>query len=115
MEKVDPSRAASKDDSVLNVIVDRLIQIYRPERIYLFGSAARGDAGPDSDYDFMILVSDASTPELRDPGAGYRALWRLGIALDLLVWTRSQFESRLHLRASLPATILREGKLVYAA
>lgn len=115
MENVASNRLVSKEDSVFNVIVDRLIQIYQPERIYLFGSTARGDAGPDSDYDFMILVSDAAPPEVRDPGAGYRALWRMGVAMDLLVWTRSQFESRLHLKASLPSTVLREGKLVYAA
>jgi len=105
----------TKDDSVLGAIVEHLVQIYRPERIYLFGSSARGDAGPDSDYDFMILVPDAAQPELRNPGIAYRALWRLGVAMDLLGWTRSQFDSRHHLRASLPSTVLREGRLLYAA
>jgi hypothetical protein len=42
-------------------------------------------------------------------------LWRLGAALDLLVWTRAEFDSRLHLRASLPSTVQREGKLLYGA
>jgi len=93
----------------------RLAQICTPERIYLFGSSARGEAGPDSDYDLMIIVPDSAPPELRDPGLAYRAVWRLGAAIDPLVWTHTQFESRLHLRASLPATIQREGKLLYAA
>jgi len=62
-----------------------------------------------------IVVPDSTPLEKRDPGLGYRALWRLGAAMDPLVWTRTEFDSRLHLRASLPATIQREGKLLYAA
>ncbi|HBY97228.1 MAG TPA: DNA polymerase III subunit beta, partial [Chloroflexi bacterium] len=38
-----------------------------------------------------------------------------GTAADVLVWPRQTFDERLHLRASLPATIVREGKLLYAA
>ena len=37
------------------------------------------------------------------------------MAADVLVWTRERFDSRLILQASLPATVLREGKLLYAA
>jgi hypothetical protein len=38
-----------------------------------------------------------------------------GTAGAVLVYTRGAFESRLHLAASLPATVLREGRLVHAA
>ncbi len=34
---------------------------YQPHRIYLFGTKARGDAGPDSDFDILIVVSDSAT------------------------------------------------------
>ncbi|MGA2326094.1 MAG: nucleotidyltransferase domain-containing protein [Bryobacteraceae bacterium] len=36
----------------------RLIEFYRPVRIYLFGSASPRDAGPDSDLDFLVVVPD---------------------------------------------------------
>jgi hypothetical protein len=42
-------------------------------------------------------------------------LWNLGTAVDIVVWSREAFDSRLHLRASLPATVVREGRLLYAA
>ncbi len=45
----------------------------------------------------------------------YEAIWTTGVAADVLVLTRSQFESRLHVKASLPATVAREGKLLHAA
>lgn len=115
LDTTDLTKAPSTEDPVLQAIVERLVETYRPERIYLFGSAARGDAGPDSDYDLMIVVPDATPLAAQDTGPAYRALWRLGAAVDLLVWTREQFDSRLHLRASLPSTIRREGRLLYAA
>jgi predicted nucleotidyltransferase len=93
----------------------RLVAEFRPERIYLFGSRARDETTEDSDYDLMVVVNDAD-------GAGYRLaqrahalLWDLGAGADILVWTRKDFDSRLHLRASLPGTVVREGRLLFAA
>lgn len=48
----------SGGDSVLSEIVRRLVIAYRPERIYLFGSRGRGQTGPDSDYDLLVVVAD---------------------------------------------------------
>ena len=59
----------------------------------------------------MVVVPDGVTAKGRDPGPACRAPWRLGAAVDVLVWTRSAFDGRLHLKASVPATIAREGKL----
>jgi uncharacterized protein len=98
----------------LAVIVERLAEAYRPERIYLFGSKARGDSGPDSDFDLMVVVPDSAPEERRRSRLAYERLWGTGAAADVLVWTSDRFVSRSHLRASLPGTILREGRLLYA-
>ena len=108
-------RTPTASDPVLAEVVRRLVAAYQPERIYLFGSVARGDAGPDSDYDIMLVVPDHAPPERQDCDLAYRALRGLGIAKDMLVWTRSEFDKRLHLKASLPSTIVREGRLLHAA
>ena len=105
----------SAGDRILDEVVLRLVEAYRPIRIYLFGSTARGEAGPDSDYDFMILVPDDVSPELLDCDLAYRALRGLGIAKDILISTQSNFDKQLHLKASFPSTIVREGKLLYGA
>ncbi len=102
-------------DPRLNQVVARLVEAYRPEEIYLFGSCARGDAGPDSDYDLMVVVPDDASPERKRSRLAYERLWGTGIAADVLVWTRTRFHSRVRLPASLPATVIREGKLLYAA
>ncbi|MBI3090707.1 MAG: nucleotidyltransferase domain-containing protein [Candidatus Tectomicrobia bacterium] len=102
-------------DPKLAEIVRRLVEAYQPERIYLFGSKARGDAGPDSDYDLMMIVREASAPGYHISQAAHALLWDLGTAADILVWTKERFDSRLHLAASLPATVVREGRLLHAA
>jgi predicted nucleotidyltransferase len=105
----------NEKDPVLDQIVARLVEAYQPERIYLFGSKARGESGADSDYDLLLIVPDDAPPERRDSDLGYRALRGTGIGADILVWTRSAFERRRHVVCSLPATVLREGRLIHAA
>ena len=103
------------NDAVLGEIVRRLVEAYEPDLIYLFGSKARGDSGPDSDYDLMVVVPDDSPPTRRRSRLAYQALRGTARAADVLVWTRTTFESRLHVRTSLPATIVSEGRLLHAA
>ncbi|MEW6744075.1 MAG: nucleotidyltransferase domain-containing protein [Planctomycetota bacterium] len=103
------------DDPRLAEIVRRLVAAYQPERIYLFGSKARGDGGHDSDYDLMVIVPDDAPRERRRGGLAYEVLWGTGAAADVLVWTRTAFDSRAHLPVSLPGIIMSEGKLLHAA
>jgi hypothetical protein len=42
-------------------------------------------------------------------------LWGAAAAADVLAWRKSEFDGRLHLKASLPSAVVREGKLAYAA
>jgi len=104
-----------RQDPVLAEITRRLVEALHPERIYLFGSRARGDAGPDSDYDFMVLMTELDEPAYRVARRAHSLLWDMGTAADILVSTSEAFDSRVHLKASLPATILREGRLSHAA
>jgi uncharacterized protein len=101
------------DDPVLAEIVRRLREAYQPEQIFLFGSQAQGTPGPASDYDLMLVVADDTPPERRRSRLAYQVLRGTGTAVDVLVWPRQSFVERLHLPASLPATIMREGRLLY--
>jgi uncharacterized protein len=103
-------------DAILDQVVGRLVEFYRPQKIYLFGSAARGEYGPDSDLDFLVVVPDDCPKEIRASGAVYQKLRGLDVSVDVVPWRRSDFEARAAaVAASLPATVLREGKLVYVA
>jgi len=117
MTDLPPARSVTSmtSDPLLARIVACLISTYHPERIYLFGSHARATAHADSDYDLLVVVGDDAPASLRQSRAAYEALWGLPTGADVLVWTHTAFEQRLHLRASLPSAVTREGTLVYAA
>ncbi|HYS79839.1 MAG TPA: nucleotidyltransferase domain-containing protein [Anaeromyxobacteraceae bacterium] len=110
MERVSEVR----DDPTLAELLRRLQAAYQPDSVYLFGSRARGEPGPDSDYDFLLVVPDDAPPERRQSRLAYEALRGTGVAADVLVRTRTWFDRRRGLRASLPGTVLREGRLLHA-
>src|ERR1035437_7379068 len=93
----------SADDPVLSEIVRRLSEVYHPLRIYQFGSAARGDAGPDSDYDIMAAVPDDTPADLKRSRRGYRAIRDLGLARDILVSTAPGLQQPLELQTFFPS------------
>ena len=106
---------AVTDEALLAEAVRRLVEALQPERIYLFGSRARGDARQDSDYDLLIVVPEAEDSTLHLSQRAYGALSGVGVSKDILVVTREEFERRSLAKTSLPSTVLREGRLLYAA
>lgn len=101
-------------ERAIEEITRGLVEFYSPVRIYLFGSEARGDAGPDSDLDFLVVVPDDVPVERMLPGAGRRAVRGTGFAKDIVPWRKTDFEERAAwVRTSLPATVVREGRVLY--
>ncbi|HEY3285045.1 MAG TPA: nucleotidyltransferase domain-containing protein [Armatimonadota bacterium] len=106
---------ADQVDPVLDEIVRRLVSAYQPERVYLFGSHARGDQHEHSDYHLMVVVPEDAPARRRKSRLGYEALRGTGVAVDVLVWSHEAFASHLGLRASLPDTVVAEGRPLYGA
>lgn len=102
-------------DPLLAEMVRRLVDTFQPERVYLFGSKARGESDLDSDYDLLVVVPASSLPRYKREQKAFRALCGVGAAKDVLVFTREEFNSKLQVATSLPATVEREGRLLYAA
>ena len=100
---------------ILDTMVHRLVEAFTPERIYLFGSQARGEAGPESDYDLLVVVPTSPLPRYRRDQAAFEALRGIGVAKDVLVMTHEEFERQRTVVCSLPATVERDGMLLYAA
>jgi predicted nucleotidyltransferase len=106
----------SEQAAELADIVGQLTILWQPERIYAFGSRARDDAHVDSDVDLMVVVTSSDEPGYRRAQRSRLALRRRYLfPLDVLVWTHDEFERRASNPATLPGTILREGKLLHAA
>lgn len=91
------------------VIGQRLRKALTAERVYLFGSHARGDAGPDSDLDFLVVVS-ASLKTRYERAVEARGFVRdVFFPKDIIVLTRAEWEKALKAPCSLSSTVLREG------
>src|SRR5258707_12671438 len=54
-------------------LLDPVVAYFRPRRVILFGSVARGEAGPDSDIDLLVVVDDDTPPEKLTLKAGYES------------------------------------------
>ena len=54
-------------------LLDPVVADFNPRRVILFGSQARGEAGPDSDIDLLVIVDDDTPPEKLTFRAGYEA------------------------------------------
>ncbi|HZU06920.1 MAG TPA: nucleotidyltransferase domain-containing protein [Chloroflexota bacterium] len=103
---------ADAQDPVLNLAVGRIVERFRPLRIILFGSRARGEAGQWSDIDLLVVL-----PELRDKRQTtveiLRALSDLPIAKDIVVTSPAEIERRGRVVGSVLRAALREGKVIY--
>ena len=53
-------------EATLRQIVERIVESVQPEKIILFGSAARGEMGPDSDVDLLVVKAGVHRRELTD-------------------------------------------------
>ena len=108
------STASTCNLAVLDEAVRRIVAAVQPQRIVLFGSAARGDMGPDSDIDLLVVVRDG-VHRRRTAQALYRSLTGLGFAKDLVVATESDLRDFGNEPSFVFADALREGKELYHA
>jgi predicted nucleotidyltransferase len=100
------------DASLLNTITRTIVERFHPRRIVLFGSFARGDAGPDSDVDLFIEMESTQRPPERTmeiSGAFGLRPW----PLDVVVYAPDEVRHLRGVRGTLLATVEQEGKTLY--
>lgn len=100
-------------ERIIDQIVQRIVDRFDPERVILFGSAARGNAGPDSDVDLLVVM--------RVKGSRREMAVEIGVAVndlpvpkDIIVTTPEDFEWRKELVGTIERPAAREGRLLYA-
>ena len=98
----------------LRTIVQTILQIARPECIVLFGSRATGQAGKESDYDFLVVMPDVKN-EREISRRIYRALLekKTGAAVDTVVVSRRTLKRHEANPYFIYHQALREGKVLY--
>ena len=101
------------DPRVLDDVIRRIVKVAQPERIILFGSAARGEMGPHSDVDLLVVRDGVHRREMA--GRIYRGLVGVGAAVDVIVVTPDDLERYRDSHALIVRPALREGTVVYEA
>jgi predicted nucleotidyltransferase len=99
-------------EALLKEIVRRVVDTAQPERVILFGSAARGEMGPNSDVD-LLVVKRGKFDHRRLTGDIYLSLHGVGQAVDVIVVTPEQVEKHRETYWMVIAPALREGQEVY--
>ena len=94
--------------------LERIVAVAQPDRVILFGSAARGDAGPHSDLDFLVIKRGVPSRR-RLAQAIYRALVEVPASIDIVVVTPEDVEALRDGVATIVGPAVREGREVYAA
>lgn len=102
------TRAQVPEDLLASVVA-----YFKPRRVILFGSRARGEADEDSDIDLLVVLDNDAPREL----LSWRALWEARKdyrgAVDLVPCRESVFRERADVVGSLPWIAVTEGVVVY--
>jgi len=102
------------NETTLDELVQRIVETVRPRRILLFGSAARGQMGPNSDLDILVIMPDG-IHRRRTAQDIYRGLLGMGIAKDVVVVTESDIRKYGDNPSLVLFPALREGRELYCA
>ena len=101
-------------EEVINETMCRILAVVQAKRIFLFGSAARGTMNEHSDIDLLVVVP-SGVHRRKTAQQIYRNLIGVGFAADIVVVTEDDVERYRETKGFIIGSVIREGKLIYAA
>jgi predicted nucleotidyltransferase len=102
----------SGGEELLQEAVARICRLMQPERIILFGSRARDDARPGSDFD-LLIIQQSELPRYRRSAPLYSALADLPAEFEVVVYTPQEVQEWGGVPQAFVSTALREGIILY--
>lgn len=97
----------------IDLMVQRLVDRFGPEQIILFGSHARGAAGPDSDVDLLVIMPFTGSKRAKQLEMRL-ALHDIPLAKDVILASPDEVARRRNVAGTIIRPALREGKVLYA-
>lgn len=101
------------DPRIPAALLDPVVAFFRPQRVILFSSWARGEACDDSDIDLLVILDDDAPLDLITLAAGYRAHKSYRQAADVIPIRASTFARKCRVPGTLASAAAREGVVVY--
>ena len=97
----------------IKTMVRRIVRDFHPDRVILFGSYARGEAGPDSDVDLLVVMPVHGSR--REKQVDIRvALHDIPVPIDIIVTSPEDFAWRKEVVGTIEYPAVKEGKVLYA-
>ena len=96
----------------IETMVRRLVERFDPDQIILFGSHARGTAGPDSDVDLLVVMPVSGSKRAKQVEMRV-ALHDIHVPKDIIVVTPEEVARRRDIVGTIIRPALREGKVLY--
>lgn len=101
------------DASPLATLLARIQAKYDPLAVWLFGSRARGDARPGSDWDLLVVVPDHVPDEECSPLAAWRLQRHSGVYADIITCRPDELREDWCTVNTIPYIVAHEGRLLY--
>jgi len=114
MSSTQRAQLATIDDRLIQRVAKRIVDACDPEAIYLFGSAARGDAGPESDLDLLVVTALEGDERPYEKASELRRLfdgWL--VSFDILVLSPRRFSRLKGIPGHIAYTASREATLLH--
>ena len=105
-----------QSETLLDKMVEVIVEVAKPDKIILFGSRAKGTARADSDYDFIVIQAEAFFKEhsrRKEAGKLGRALAKFRVPKDILMYSVEEVEQRRHWQNGVLLDALKEGRVLY--
>jgi predicted nucleotidyltransferase len=103
-----------KRRAFIQQICDRIVAVFQPEKIILFGSQAYGKPTPESDIDLLVVMPFEGRSAIGQAVHIITTL-KLCLPLDLFVYSSQQLQERLKIGDRFVKEITDKGKLIFAA
>lgn len=100
-------------EHAVDMMVERLVERFGPEQIILFGSHARGTAGPDSDVDLLVVMPFTGSKRAKQLEMRL-ALHDIALPKDIILASPDEVVRRRNVVGTIIRPALREGKVLYA-
>jgi predicted nucleotidyltransferase len=108
-----PATTGRVDVTAIRVLLDRIVACWHPQQVWLFGSRARGDSTPESDWDLFVVVDDSADDDELDPGVGRRLRRESGVRADVIPWRASEFTEFRDTPNTLAYSVAQDDVLLY--
>lgn len=99
-------------EDIIKKAIERLVEVAKPRKIYLFGSYARGDARKQSDLDFLV-VEQVLKSRRKEMIRLHDAIRSMRIPVDILVTSESTFNEWADVPGTVMYKVKTEGQLCY--